>query len=302
MDTNGISLKENLRSAWLQFYSEFLVIVAWWTEYPYLKDDLRRRALADAEEKRDMPLPKDDWKRIEVKLALLMPKLVEDFPILLRRATLVMVVSSFETFLSDSIREILRARNDLITVSLGKRQKKDITSGQDVVQKRINKQLNALNSLKQKLDFIKNKPFGVQLNFPAHAETEIYEIDAVRDLIVHGGCIVNRRYLDKVKHSRFKIGEEKPIDDAYVKKSSNTLLNASMNVSKGLRKDLFSQASRAVNRHDFASIEALKDSADSKLKSSVWMRQDARSRGFNCPYLHFQTMYPWESAACPGTV
>ena len=36
-------------------------------------------------------------------------------------------------FLSDSIREILRARNDLITVSLGKRQKKDITSGQDVV-------------------------------------------------------------------------------------------------------------------------------------------------------------------------
>ena len=27
-----------------------------------------------------MPLPKDDWKRIEVKLALLMPKLVEDFP------------------------------------------------------------------------------------------------------------------------------------------------------------------------------------------------------------------------------
>ena len=52
VDTNGISLKENLRSAWLQFYSEFLVIVAWRTEYPYLKDDLRRRALADAEKKR----------------------------------------------------------------------------------------------------------------------------------------------------------------------------------------------------------------------------------------------------------
>jgi uncharacterized membrane protein len=236
VDTMEFSLKENLWSKWLQFYADFLVIMSWWTEYPYLKEDVRRRALAEAEGKRGKPLPEDDWKRIEVKLALLMPKLVEDFPILLRRTTLVMVVSCFETLLADSIREIMLARPDLITVSLGKRQKKDMTSPKEIVQTRINKQLNALNSLKQKLDFIKNEPFHVQLNFPSYAETAIYEIDAARDLILHGGCLVNRRYLDKVKNSRFKIGDERPIDDAYVVKSSNTLYNASLNVHEGFEK------------------------------------------------------------------
>jgi hypothetical protein len=245
MDSTTLSLKERLQSRSRQFLAEFLVIMSWWLEYPDLKDDLLRRALVQAEETGGMPLLEDEWKRIELKLALLKPKLVEDFPILLRRTTLIMVIASFETFLIDSIADILRAKTDLITVSLGKRQKKDITSQQEIVHKKINKELNALNSLKQKLDFIKNKPFYVHLNFPSHVEAKIYEIDATRDLIVHGRCIVSQRYLDKVKGSKFKIGEDRPIDDGYVKKSSHTLFNAAMDIHEAFEKRFVKSGARA---------------------------------------------------------
>jgi hypothetical protein len=237
VDTQSTLLREKLFNEWIQFYGEFLVIIALLTEYPHIEDDIYRRALADAEAKQKEPLPEDTWDRIGVKLSLLKPKLVEDFPVLLRRTTLVMVVASFEAFLMSSIDHVLRAHNELIKAKLDGKQRKKITDPAKMIKKRINKEIDGLVSIKNKLDYITGH-LKVDPEFPRpmDVEGEIFEIDATRNLIVHSRCIVTQRYLNAARGSKLKIGEERPIPHEYVRQSCNTLFNASRYLHFGFEK------------------------------------------------------------------
>ena len=217
MGKRSRDLEDRLRETWLQFFGEHLVITAMFSVHKdkAIREHFHERALEEAEEKRASQLPEAYSSRIETKLASLLPRIVnEGFPLLSRRTTVVMVVSSFEVYLVDCITHVLRHRPDLIAVKLKQKKVTKLSIPVKVREAKISQQVRALPSMKNKLDFIMREPLGVDARFPPSKETDIIEIDATRNLIVHGGTVVNQRYLDAVNRSEFKIGSERPIDDA----------------------------------------------------------------------------------------
>lgn len=228
-----------LRKAGLQFLGEWLAITSMYRVYQHthMRKYVYEQASREAAEEGAALLPDEDWSLIEAKWAMLLPRIVDqDFPVLLRRTTVVMVVSSFEVFLVDSISHVLRHRPDLIEVKLKKRKRKKLSTSQELLRERIGKKLKTLQSIEQKLIYIMREPLRVDPGFPPSAESKIVEIDGTRDLIVHSRAIVNQRYLKKAKGSKFRIGDERPIDDAYVVGACYTLVSAVAHLLDGFAK------------------------------------------------------------------
>lgn len=80
----------------------------------------------------------------------------------------------------------------------------------------------AFRSIQVKLRFVE-ETLGVDLRDCPPTPTDLDELYATRNLLVHNGGIVNNKYLQIVRGSTLRVGEPRPIDEEYVRAAIATV-------------------------------------------------------------------------------
>lgn len=188
-----------------------------------LDELLKRRKLSKIEEKRFNKLAEreDDLTDIDIFVPL-DTKGFRQFSELIRVLGLSYLVTIFETYLTDIVREILLIHPDTLksarqltaetVLNLGERKK--------IVSYLAEKEVEEL-LYKCFPDVVKyfSTKFKVNLNDSGVSSETIVEIIATRNIHVHNMGIVNRRYIESVKESKLKVGVYKSITKEYLRAS-----------------------------------------------------------------------------------
>jgi hypothetical protein len=193
------------------------------TELDELSEKMDRSRLSKAEEKRFNELGErvDDLTDIDI-FGPLEAKQFRQFSDLIRVLGLSHLVTVFEAYLADIVREIFLVHPEALksarqltaeaVLNLGKR--KGILSY--LAEKETEELL--YKSFAGVVDYF-SKKFNINLNGSGIADDRVVEIMATRNIHVHNMGIVSRRYLESVNDSKLKVGAYKPITREYLRDS-----------------------------------------------------------------------------------
>jgi len=177
-------------------------------------------ALSDAENVTVESFPSEGLrfpKEIYVKLVKIAPQLVDElFPKLVSEGALIRLVASFEYFVINSVKAVLDTYPDLVNDKFSR--------SKNPVQEQL-KRLRE-NNLQKKLDFVAGR-LGISIDVKDVKSKNLKEIIATRHIITHNRGIVDDKYrYDAGPCTRFRSGEERPIDDQYFEDSTSALNSA----------------------------------------------------------------------------
>lgn len=185
------------------------------------------RNLSKVEERYLAELDERIYDLMDIDLfAGLQAKLFRQFRELIRVLGFSYLVTVFEGYLADIIREILLAKPEALksakeistetVLSLGGRQQ--------IVSHLAEREVDEL-LYRSFPDVVKyfDKKFSINVNASPVSSAQIVEIMATRNIHVHNGGLVNRRYLQLVKCSKLKPGAYRPITRAYLADSINSI-------------------------------------------------------------------------------
>jgi len=146
-------------------------------------------------------------------------------------STLLSLVATFDSFLSEVLTTMLRYRPELISESESKISFKELMrmgsfpeAQEHIISQKIDKLMRG--SHKDQITFM-------DANFHTDAKsydkiTQFYEIFERRNLAAHGSCIINETYISNSKELGFysdnlKVGDELEITEEYLSLSANTV-------------------------------------------------------------------------------
>jgi hypothetical protein len=164
--------------------------------------------------------------KLEVAMKFIHGHTVE-YPNLTYRMLFVYLVALFDAFLADIFSEIVRARPHILRTS-----KKQITydkllefnSFDALVNFIVSREMNEL-SYKPILDQVKyyRERFGVGIEESGIEVSELIELKATRNLLMHNNGVVNHIYMELVPDGAYKLGEEVKVDVSYFDKALKSL-------------------------------------------------------------------------------
>lgn len=150
-----------------------------------------------------------------------------EYPNLTFRMSFVYLVALFDAFLADVFSEVARARPEILKSS-----KKQISydrllefgSFDALVEFIASRELNELSykSIKDQADYYRDR-FGVALEDSGVPISELIELRAARNLLVHNNGVVNHIYLELVPSSTYKAGDDVTVDTSYFDKAAKSL-------------------------------------------------------------------------------
>lgn len=148
-------------------------------------------------------------------------------------AILLSLVATFDSYISDTIRIMLRSKPERFSGSDKTITIKDVLSMKsfdDVVNKVIDDQIASLmrgNHVDQ-IKFIESN-FNIKIRDDYDEWSKFIEIFERRNLVAHGNCIVNNQYIEICSSNRFDIsglekGTKLSLDSKYLRRSADTLM------------------------------------------------------------------------------
>lgn len=150
-----------------------------------------------------------------------------EYPNLTYRMSSVYLVALFDAFLADVFSEVARARPKILSSS-----KKQISydrllefdSFDALVEFIASRELNELSykSIKDQADYYRDR-FGVALEDSGVPVSELIELRATRNLLVHNNGVVNHIYLELVPSSTYKAGDDVKVDANYFDQAVKSL-------------------------------------------------------------------------------
>ncbi|MCX5998039.1 MAG: hypothetical protein NTU41_00185 [Chloroflexi bacterium] len=176
------------------------------------------------------------------------------YPELLRIFGLSYLVTIFEGYLVDIVRDILLVRPDALksqrpltaetVLSLGERQKIVSYLAEIEVDELLYKSFP---------DVIRyfDKKFNIELSASGVASAKIVEIMATRNIHVHNRGFVNQRYLDLVKNGKLKAGAYKPITKKYLRDSISSALSLVKFIDDTVQRKYFADSATMQNARTF---------------------------------------------------
>jgi len=133
------------------------------------------------------------------------------YPRLANNMILIYLTTLFEAFVLDSVRVVITG----VARDLRRGQGRDAVNG--LLVRLLRRQVTDLGfrSIQVKLRFVEDT-LGVDPRGYPETPADLEELYATRNLLVHNGGVVNRKYLSLVRGSRLRVGETRPVDDEYV--------------------------------------------------------------------------------------
>jgi len=141
------------------------------------------------------------------------------YPNLTFRMSFVYLVALFDAFLADVFSKVVRIRPGILKSS-----KKQIFydrllefgSFEALVEFIASRELNELSykSIKDQPDYYRDR-FGVAIEESGVTVSELIELRATRNLLVHNNGLVNHIYLEQVPSSMYKAGDDVQVDTNY---------------------------------------------------------------------------------------
>ncbi len=140
------------------------------------------------------------------------------YPRLANDMILIYLTTLFEAFVLDSTRAVMLA--------MARRLRQESGNPREVnrmLTRLVRRQVEDLGfgPIQAKLRFIADT-LGITLKEAPETPADIDELYATRNLLVHNGGIVNRKYLSLVRGSPLKIGDQRPVTDDYVRAALTT--------------------------------------------------------------------------------
>ncbi len=161
---------------------------------------------------------------LKEKFPLVVPGFVSEFPLQRNQLWLIGSVSAFEVYFKEAIVLVLRHKPDLID----EKHEKDRAP--------LHKQMEALRSLKDKLDFSATK-LRVEFNDKEFTRDQLSEIQARRNAFVHHDCVVTEQYLRGLHEgTRPELGDCLDVPDEYRETSGKCLAQAGLHLNRNLLK------------------------------------------------------------------
>ena len=131
------------------------------------------------------------------------------YPRLANNMILIYLTTLFEAFVLDSVRAVITG----VARDLRRGQGRDAVNG--LLVRLLRRQVTDLGfrSIQVKLRFVEDT-LGVDPRGYPETPADLEELYATRNLLVHNGGVVNRKYLSLVRGSRLRVGETRPVDDS----------------------------------------------------------------------------------------
>jgi len=141
------------------------------------------------------------------------------YPRLANSMILIYLTTIFEAYVLDVTREFL-----LATARNLRQPGAPSQAPNQLLMRLVRQQVTDLGfgPIQAKLRFV-SETLGVDLRSGPAPPAEIDEYYATRNLLVHNGGIVNRKYLSVVHGSTLRVGEVRPVGDEYVRSAINAL-------------------------------------------------------------------------------
>lgn len=176
------------------------------------------------------PSPPKQGEGLQVELSIeqmdLLVELVKSaqgrtaaYPNLTFRMSFVYLVALFDAFLADVFSEVVRTRPGIMKSS-----KKQISydrllefgSFDALVEFIANREINEISykSIKDQAEYYRDR-FGVAIEESGVPVSELAELRATRNLLIHNNGLVNHIYLEQVASSTYKTGDEVHVDAGY---------------------------------------------------------------------------------------
>jgi len=188
---------------------------------------VKRSKLSQADEKRFAELAErvDDLTDVDIFFPTEL-KLFRQFSELIRVLGLSYLVTIFEGYLVDIVREILLAHPDVLKSGrqLTAETVLDLGGQKQIVSYLAEREVEELlyRGFPDVVNYF-DKKFNINVNASGVSAGEMVEILATRNIHVHNRGMVNRRYLESVRDSRLKVGAYKSITREYLKDSINSI-------------------------------------------------------------------------------
>jgi len=134
------------------------------------------------------------------------------YPRVANNMILIYLTTLFEGFLLDSVRAVMTG----VARDLRGGQGRGTVSG--LLVRLLRRQVTDLGfrSIQVKLRFVEDT-LGVDRRGYPETPADLEELYATRNLLVHNGGVVNRKYLSLVRGSGLRVGDVRPVDDDYVR-------------------------------------------------------------------------------------
>lgn len=193
-----------------------------------LSQKIDRSELSEVEEKRmdELVDKADELTDVDIFVPT-EAKLFRQFTELIRVLGLSYLVTIFESYIADIVREILLTHPNILksakqftaetVLNLGERKQ--------IVSYLAEKEIEGLlyKSFPDIVNYF-NRKFNINLSDSGVSDERIVEIMATRNIHVHNRGIVNRRYLESVKESKLKVGAYKSITSGYLRISFDSIV------------------------------------------------------------------------------
>lgn len=154
-------------------------------------------------------------------------KLFRQFTELIRVLGLSYLVTIFESYIADIVREILLTHPNILKSAKQFTAEAVLNLGgrKQIVRYLVEKEIEELlyKSFPDIVNYF-NRKFNINLSDSGVSVERIVEIMATRNIHVHNGGIVNRRYLEAVKESKLKVGAYKSITSGYLRISFDSII------------------------------------------------------------------------------
>ncbi len=141
------------------------------------------------------------------------------YPRLANDMILIYLTTLFEAYVLDSTREVL-----LATARRLRQNAAGAQPANQLLMRLVRQQVTDLSygPIQAKLRFVSDT-LGINLRVGPVPVAELDELYATRNLLVHNGGIVNRKYLSVVRSSSLRVGEPRPVEDDYVREAISAI-------------------------------------------------------------------------------
>jgi hypothetical protein len=149
------------------------------------------------------------------------------YPNLTFRMSFVYLIALFDAFLADVFTEVVRVHPGILKSS-----KKQISydrllefgSFEALVEFIASREINEVSykSIKDQAEYYRDR-FGVALEESGVLVSELVELRATRNLLIHNNGLVNHIYLEQLASSTYKLGDEVQVDASYFDQAVKSL-------------------------------------------------------------------------------
>jgi len=193
-----------------------------------LSEKMDRSELSEVEQKQMDKLEDKAYELTDVDIFVpTEAKLFRQFTELIRVLGLSYLVTIFESYIADIVREILLTHPNILKSAkqFTAETVLDLGGRKQIVRYLAEKEIEELlyKSFPDIVNYF-NRKFNINLSDSGVSVERIVEIMATRNIHVHNGGIVNRRYLESVKESKLKVGAYKSITSGYLKISFDLII------------------------------------------------------------------------------